>query len=187
MATSKILNPYIAVEMKDQGIGCLRNGLREALRSLSVGAEDSSNSVHLSVAYGQGEADLDRLETVAQLIATRPFEVKVGGFEILEGITTPYDYLALTVESQGCFEDAVKAVEGRIETRRFGGGFKCHISLIRFEKGRLSSEVAHEIVRELNASQGAAQALGRAICLKGDCVRVYDLARQCRCDVQFAA
>jgi hypothetical protein len=69
----------------------------------------------------------------------------------------------------------------------FGGGFKSHVSLLRFEKGSLEGTVAHEIVREMNASQGAASALGYCMCLQGECVCVFNPERQCCLQVAIAA
>jgi hypothetical protein len=183
----KIPDAYISIEIKTETIERFRSGLKGALRAGGLECEDSSPSLHVSLAYVEGDADLDDVTRLAEKVAALGFEAKAVGFEILEGQATPYDYLALQLDSKAEFDHARAMIEGEVATRRFKGGFKSHISLLKFAKGSLSAAMARELVRELNASHGAALALGCETCLEGECVCVFDTNRERRLSVPCAA
>ena len=178
-ATTQSLIPdaYISVEIKADMIEKFRAGLRETLLAKGVACENSSPSVHVSLAYVQGIATLEDVEALAERVASLGLEARAVGFEILEGQSTPYDYLAFTLDSRTGFDQARAIIEGEVATRTFGGGFKSHISLIKFPKGALAKADAEELLRELNACVGAASALGCETCLQGECVCVFNTDR----------
>ena len=183
-----IKDAYIAIELKTATIvKGLQETLREALKSQGVQCEDASATLHVSIAYTEGTVTVSEVAAAARKIANETFKVNVGHYEILEGKMTPYDYLVISLNSDGDFENAVEIVEDQMVTRRFEGGFKSHVSLLRFEKGTLALALMKLMIRELNASQGAAQALGRSVCLEGSKVCVFDPQRQCRVQIPFLA
>lgn len=182
-----IRDAYISIEIKDQNLGNFRSGLQSALRDQGLSCEAPAADLHVSIAYGQGEIGMDRLSETVREIARRGFMVRAKGFEILEGRSTPYDYLVIALESSGAIQDAVSTASGRMATKRFAGGFKSHVSLLRFAKGSICRTALADLIRELNASHGAAFALGRYLCLEGDSIRVYNPEMQCCLQVAIRA
>lgn len=180
-----IENAYISVEVGNRALCSLRDGLREALGHYGVVSENASIAPHVSIAYGQGRASLASLERTAESIAECGFNVCSHGFEILEGQSTEYDYLALTLESDGDIEEAIAVAKDSMSLKRFAGGFKGHVSLLRFKKGSLDRSEAAAIIHELNASQGAAAVLGHCVQIKGECVCVFTDDRKCCLQVRI--
>ncbi len=183
----QIENAYISVEIKNGAMTRFRNGLRESLSSEGQICEDASESIHVSIAYGLGSVGFETVEQTVSEIADSGFQTRATGFEILQGTSTPYDYLVLSLEAQGDFQQAVEIVSGRMPTKTFAEGFKSHVSLLRFPKGSLGSDRAQALVRELNASHGAMFALGRCLCVEGECVCVFTAERQCCLQIPFEA
>lgn len=178
-----IRDAYISVEIADQGLECLREGLR----ALIPMCEDASTASHVSIAYGEGEVEMAALDRVTSEIASLPFAVHVAGFEILKGETTPFDYLVVVLEGSS-FGAAVSAAQGSMKVRSFEGGFRSHVSLLKFPKGAFSSLRAEEILLEMNACQQVARSLGRpSVSLRGAAVSVFGQDRCCCLSKSFAA
>lgn len=178
-AASTLQDAYISVEVADSGLDFLRESLRSLFGASGVGCELASNGSHVSIAYGEGEIAVEALERLASEIAALPFSVRVASFEFLEGLSTPFDYLVVNLEGAGAFRAAVEAVEGCMKTKAFAGGFRSHISLLKFRKGALPRAWAEEVIAEMNACQSAVHALGRRVCLQGAQVSVFG-ADRCR-------
>lgn len=177
-----IRDAYISVEICDRGLDQLREGLSAILGQCEV----ASSAAHVSIAYGEGDVEIEALDRVASEIAALPFSVCVAGFEILEGGVTPYDYLVVELEGDS-FGAAKTCASSCMKTREFAGGFRSHVSLLKFPKGAVSLEWARGIVAEMNASHTAALALGRRVVLAGSTVSVYSSDRQRRLSKSFAA
>lgn len=180
-----VRDAYISVELRPDSIQRLRMGLQQTFENQGIQCEPSSPSAHVSIAYTRGEADIKAIEFIAQAIAQDDFEVHIIGFDLLKGQNTPYDYLAMAIEADGDFRNAVELVEGKMPTRQFEGGFKGHVSLLRFKKDSLETELIEDLMRELNASSGAAYALGKLMCLHGECVKAFHPDRQCFYEARF--
>jgi hypothetical protein len=178
-ALSKISNAYISVEIADAGLECLREGLKSLLGEQISGCEVASNAAHVSIAYGEGEVEVEALDRVATEISSLPFSVRVAGFEFLEGSTTPFDYLVVKLDSDGAFTAAVEAAQVCMKTKTFNGGFCSHISLLKFPKGSVTRDWAEEVIAEMNVCQAAAAALGRRVSLNGHNISVFDPERRC--------
>lgn len=181
----QIANAYISVELQDAKLNWLCQALRDQLETNGVNCDLASEQPHVSIAYGEGEAEWNEVVEAAEEIAELPFSLKVSSFSILQGQATPFDYLVIELEGAACFQAAVRTAQDHMKTKSFGGSFCCHVSLVRFAKGTLSSEVAEKLVRELNASQSAAFALGRSPCVRGGAVSVYGSDRKCCLKVPF--
>jgi 2'-5' RNA ligase len=180
-----IRDAYISVEIRDTALQALREGLKRSLQDIGIGCEVASHDAHVSIAYGDGDVALSELEETAREITCRPFTVNVVGFEILHGLTTPFDYLVIKLSSDGAFQDAVNSAADHMETKNFHGGFHSHVSLLRFPKGSLDNDAARRLIREMNAAQSGAMALGCRPCLRGDSVSVFDPERRCCLQVPF--
>lgn len=180
-----IRDAYISVEIEDAGLNLLRHGLRTLLGDSVKGCEVASAAAHVSIAYGEGDVDVEAVDRAVSEISGLPFSVRVEGFEFLEGEATPFDYLVVKLESDGAFNAAVEAAKGQMKTKTFSGGFHSHISLLKFPKGSLDKKWAQQVVNEMNFCQLAAKALGRYVSLKGDNVSVFGSDRQCRMKKQI--
>lgn len=180
-----IRDAYISVEIDDRGLEGLSTGLRSLFREAGVECERASGASHVSIAYGDGEIEVEALERAASEIAALPFSVQVAGFEILTGQTTPYDYLAVVLEGSS-FGAAQSMASGLMKTRSFQDGFRSHVSLLKFPKGRVSREWAARILSEMNECQ----TLARFFCqrrLRGSAVAVFGADRRCRLMKSIAA
>ncbi len=176
-----IKDAYISIDLKAtaNGLQSLRSNLRGSFVQQGVECEDSSPSIHVSIAYMKGDAKVPVIEGVASRIARRTFTVQVEGFEFLQGLATPYDYLVLCLKNEGDLRRACDEARDQLQVRDFSGGFRSHVSLLRFSKGSLKSALTDDFSRELNASSKAAFALGREISLNGDVVRVFNPDHYC--------
>jgi hypothetical protein len=184
---SKIADAYISVDVQDGALSRLCHSLKEVLAESGIDCETASPCPHVSIAYGTGECSVEDLAEAVREIASQPFEVRATGFDILEGRQTQFDYLVLTLGSDGAFEQAVEVASEHMSCRRFKDENCTHISLLRFPKGSLNQKIAKDIVREMNASQAAAFALGRNVSLTGSRVNVFDPERRCCLTVSFSS
>lgn len=183
----KIRDAYISVEIANDGLDCLRDGLRSHFDLSGIGCENASTAAHVSIAYGEGDVEIEALERITSEIAALPFSVHVSGFEILSGESTPFDYLVVALEGSSVHE-AVSTASGQMKTKSFGGAFRSHLSLLKFPKGSISLEWAAQILGEMNACQLAARALGRPlVSLQGSLICVFTPDRTCCFSRSFAA
>jgi len=179
---SKVTNAYVSVELKSAKLRVLCGELKQTLAEQNIVSEDAAASIHITLAYGQGEIGMAGLKSALEAVARDgKFKDQAKGFEILRGQTTSFDYLVLTIDGGGDVDRAVSNVGSQFEMRgsairHFEGGFKTHVSLLKFPKGVLSDWDAHHLARELNASYGAAFALGQCICLEGECICAFSAA-----------
>ena len=178
-----IRDAYISVEISDGGLESLREGLRALFEDCDVDCEIASSAAHVSIAYGEGEVEMDALERVASEIAALPFSAHVVGFDILEGQSTPFDYLVVSLEGSS-FEQAQSVASGCMKTREFNGGFHSHVSLLKFPRGSVSK--AHRILAEMNETQAVARAFKRRS-LTGSKVGIFASDRRCCVTKEFIA
>ena len=172
-----IRDAYISVEIDDCGLEGLRDGLRSLFGDSGVECERASSASHVSIAYGEGDVEIEALERVASEIAALPFSVHVAGFEILKGETTPFDYLVVVLEGSS-FGTAQSVASGCMKTRVFKNGFRSHVSLLKFPKGCLSETWASRIINEMNGCQALSRFFGQRQ-LRGSAVSVFGSDRQC--------
>lgn len=180
-----IRDAYISVEIEDLGLERLRDGLRSFFRETGLPCENASSASHVSIAYGEGDVEIDALEKVASEIAAFPFSVHVAGFELLSGETTPFDYLVVTLEGSS-FGAAQSCASGTMKTRSFNGGFCSHVSLLKFPRGLVSKAWIEKILCEMNDCQAAACLVNRRS-LRGSAVSVFGSDRRCRLMKAFTA
>lgn len=182
-----IRNAYISVEIAKSGLQDLSAGLKDHFNQSGIDCDILSTDSHVSIAYGEGEVEIEALDRVASEIADLAFSLRVDRFELYSGLTTPFDYLVVNLKSDRCFEDALTVAQGCMKTKSFEGGFRSHVSLLKFPKGSVSLEWAERIVGEMNTCQAAAQALGRRVSLQGEMVSVFTAERECCVTKRFSA
>jgi hypothetical protein len=181
-----IENAYISVELNAGAVGGFRDGLLRDLSAQGLACEQASAHTHVSIAYTEGEIEVESVRVVAAQIARQAFQVEVTGFEILEGQTTEYDYLVMTLKSSGDFQNAVDLVNGELSCRHFDGGFKSHVSLLKFRK-ELPSEMKEQVSRYAHSLNELPEAsVGACLCLQGECVCVFNPNREICLQVPFA-
>ena len=173
-----VRDAYISVEIAHRGLECLRQELQRLLSESGVGCEIASRDAHVSIAYGEGDVAIEALEKVSEGIARLPFEAHVCGFEVFEGASTPFDYLVVNLEADASVGAAVDVVQGQMRIKNFDGGFRSHISLLKFSKSRLNHLWAQKVVNEMNACHQLARELDRPpVCLRGVHVSVFGADR----------
>lgn len=183
-STCAVRDPYISVAIRDAGLSRLRGLLSEALNECGIWCENASSDLHVSIAYADGETSIQEIGELANQIANDGFNVHAHRFEVLQGRTTPFDYLVLTIDdSRGDFACALGKIEKQLGTLKFSDGFKCHVSLLRFAKGAFDGAWAARLLRELNATHGAACALGVQLRFEGECICVYGKDRRSICRI----
>jgi hypothetical protein len=192
-----VVNPYIALELDCETVQSLRNTFKDSFKDLGFELEDSSDGAHVSIAYVEGTVSLRELHQVAselknsidtytfeqrqEPVPAKPFQV--SGVEILPGLNTPYDYLVLTFQDDRILRRAVEIVGGRLDVRNFAGGFRGHISILKFRKGFVKA------VKDLVALfDKALDSLLAAKLPSFNCKRisVFDGSCQCRLSVPLA-
>jgi 2'-5' RNA ligase len=156
-----IHNACISIELDIERLRPLQMTLSEVLENRGIASESVPSEAHLSLAYGCGDAGMERVfravRKIAALVAQQKtnFPARIVGFDILEGQSTPFDYLVLALEGGENFRHAVKAAERVMVCRDFEGGFKSHVSLLRLSKSVLSNKRTKErlakVIHELNS------------------------------------
>jgi len=179
-----IKDACISVGLRDEVFESLRESLWRILEHQGLGCERVGAVTHVSVAYTQGESEVGTIEEVATRIASRSFFIQGKGLGILEGRTTPYDYLVLEVDGGDAFASAIDLIGERFSIRRFEEGFKSHISLLRFPKGALSARGREGLVHEL-AEQALIIGSNPCLCFEGECVRVFNPNHEVCLQVRF--
>jgi hypothetical protein len=96
----------------------------------------------------------------------------------------------LSLEPDGVFRQAVDVVEDCLCTRRFVGGFKSHVSLLKIKKGFLAHlrafcKTRDKSLKALLAGKAAAQG-AESLHVEGECLCVYDKNRECLLQVPFS-
>jgi hypothetical protein len=145
-----IQNPYFSIELKPGALENVCAGFKHALTECGVACEKAATQLHVSIAYTEGIAFLTEIEGIAKQIAHCDFCLNVRGVEVLEGKTTPFDYLVLSLDMGRAFRRAVECVEGKFSVKHFEDGMKTHISLLKIAKGCLSVEGARQLCARLS-------------------------------------
>lgn len=185
MIRDTIKDACISVGLKDEVLESLRENLRRAFRDRGLECERAGASIHVSVAYTQGESEVGMIEEVARHIASRSFFIQGKRLGVLEGRTTPYDYLVLEIDGGDAFASAVDLIGERFSVRRFEEGFKSHISLLRFPKGTLSIHGREGLARELAEQAASMIGFDPCLCFEGECVCVFNPDHEVHIQVHF--
>ncbi len=185
--SATIQDAYISVEIAKSGLEGLSAGLKDHFNASGIVCDVISQESHVSIAYGEGEVSVESMDRVATKIAALAFSVKVDRFELFRGVTTPFDYLVINLEADPCFNDALSAAKGCMKTKSFDGGFRSHVSLLKFPKGSFSRAWAERVIGEMNVCQAAAQALGRQVSLQGEMVSIFSSDRQRHVTKRFSS
>lgn len=172
-----IENAYFAVECRAKPIEPIRRCFLEHLNKSGFHAEAPAQALHVSLCYCQGRLSEEKIEALARELANEKIELKVSGVELLRGLSTPCDYIALTLEESESFHRAKAMAETELPLKKFQGGFKVHVSLLQVPKGALDDiDFTY-----LNAQLAE---LARPFCLQtlicGEALSVFDENRTCR-------
>jgi hypothetical protein len=176
-----IENAYLAIQLQAKPVEPIRKVFLDHLLSKDIKVEVPSSGVHVSLCYSVGCQRQDKLERLAKALASEKIEMRVTGVELLEGMSTPYDYVTLTLESDS-FSRAKSKAEGELCSKTFAGGFKVHVSLLQVPKGTLD-DVDFSYLNSYLAD--LAQEFCGCTTLCGEAVSVFDSTRTCRIQFQL--
>jgi hypothetical protein len=113
-----IEDAYISLELETQPLEPIRQRLQASLRAAGISHEEPERGAHVSISYTLGAGYHDTLERIIDNIATNRIELRVRAVEVLQGLTTPFDYVTLTLEESDEFRRAKSEVESKFPTRR---------------------------------------------------------------------
>ena len=144
-------NPYFSLKINEDDISVLISSITRTLRDLDVEYFLCENN-HMSLAYVEGTYDEVSLVNALKEISLSGIRVRVSGIEILDGLKTEFDYLALKINSDNTnFELAHEFLTDRFDVaQEFGGNkFSPHVSIIKFNKSSMSKEDKENLCRFL--------------------------------------
>ncbi len=176
-----IENAYLAIELQAKPVEPIRKVFLDHLLSKDIDVEVPTSGVHVSLCYSVGCQRQDKLEKLARTLALEKIEMRVTGVELLKGMSTPYDYVTLTLDSDA-FVRAKSKAEGALGSKSFPGGLKVHVSLLQVPKGALD-DVDFAYLNSYLAE--LAEDLCACTTLFGECVSVFDSTRTCRIQFQL--
>lgn len=172
-----IENAYISLELEAPVLAPIRERIKEKMAQWQV--EVPLRDAHISLGYTIGCEREERLAALLRIIARRQIEFRISGVEVLEGLTTPYDYIVLTLEEPDEFCQARQHVEANCKVKRFAGGFKLHVTLLQVAKGSVPFNSREPVRRSL---EEATKPLCQEAKIRGQSVAVFD--QQCRCRLE---
>jgi 2'-5' RNA ligase len=135
-----IQNAYISIDLDRSALQPIFENLQRTLAELRIPAEISASSSHVSLAYVQGTCEKCHIENIARDLASEKLSAQVVGVEVFEGMTTDFDYVALTLARDNDFEQASEVLSGHFDVKQFAGGFRTHVTLFQIRKGVLSAD-----------------------------------------------
>lgn len=143
-------NPFISLKINADDISPLISSITKLLDQFSVPYQLCNNE-HISLAYVLGDHKKEDLIPIINEICEKGFSVRISGFEVLEGQTTPFDYLALKLTQNDEFEYAKGFIKEHVSIKENFGGkpFEPHISVVKFEKGILNKDDFESLCRYL--------------------------------------
>jgi hypothetical protein len=137
-------NPYLSLKIDESDILPIVRSVAKILDQLDI-VYKLSNRFHISLAYVIGDHKKEEFYDVLKEIAEAEIIVRPIGIELLEGQTTPYDYLSLKLNQPDDFEYAKGLIKENFKIKENFGGttFSPHISLAILDKtetAKLSKE-----------------------------------------------
>jgi hypothetical protein len=127
----------LLIDIERGGVGEIALSIARALAEIGVEARPVACDPHVSIGYTLGQFTLEHLRDVAREIAEKPFALRVAGVEVLCGIASSCDYVALKIAENQEIDYAVGLISENGPTRSFAGGFRAHLSILTIEKGAL--------------------------------------------------
>ncbi len=169
-----ITNAYLSVDVPEQSLKHLQQTLKSALQAWGLETtpnEGHSESRHISLAYVLGSYELGEIEEIVRRLSRKNLNAEIIGIEILEGLTTPYDYVTLTLAPSENLEWAANAIECELEVKHFEQSFNWHLSLMRIPKGSIKREL-RGVLADYLQSRCEEELAGRTVC--GQAISVFD-------------
>lgn len=141
-------NPFLSLKINPDDISPLVSSITKLLSQFGVPYQLCNNE-HVSLAYVLGDYKKEEIDFVVDEICEKGISVRVIGVDILEGLTTPFDYLALKISQDDEFEYAKGYIREHFKIKEDFGGkpFAPHISIIKFEKNLLTKEDMENLCR----------------------------------------
>jgi 2'-5' RNA ligase len=145
-------NPFLSLKINPDDVSPIVRSVTRLLDDLHLPYEICRNE-HISLAYVIGEHKKEEIQEVIKEISEKGISVRISGIEFLEGLTTPFDYIALkiTQDEYGEFEYAKGYIKEHFSIKeKFGDKpFAPHISIVKVEKNIISKEDSEYLCRYL--------------------------------------
>lgn len=131
-------SPYLSLKVDESDLSPIIRALSSILDEFGL-TYKLCNRFHISLAYVIGEHNKEDFEDILKEISEAEIVVKPIGVELLEGQTTPYDYLSLKISEPDDFEYAKGLIRENFKTKESFNGkpFSPHISLVMFDKSEI--------------------------------------------------
>lgn len=133
-----ITDGCLLIDVSAEKISQLAGAIKSVFTELGIECRPIAQSHHISVGYIVGNFSIEHLKDVAKEIAEKPFHLTFSGIEILRGVTTNQDFIALKVAENSDLDYAVGLLAENAPIRTFKEGFKTHLSLLTIEKDSIS-------------------------------------------------
>ena len=138
----KMDHTLIAYAVFEPTVTKLKSQVQAALKELKVKTSQTDAPSHISVAQIPGSYDEKVLE---ELLLDGKLNSSFQGSELtfLEG--TEANFIALKLQTPKQYQLFQKELDRELETRKWPGGFKAHISLVKGDKTVLTKEIFEKI------------------------------------------
>lgn len=132
----------IAYEVFEPTVSKLKSKLKKALQEIGVSVSLTDSPSHISVAQIPGSYEEELLEKLL-LEGKSSSSFQGSGLVFLEG--TEANFIAIHLNPPAQYQQFQKGIDSEVETRKFPGGFKSHISLVKAPKDILTKEVFEKV------------------------------------------
>ena len=144
-----VADACLLIEVDSGSINDFSRIVKRKLSDMGVETTASGLNHHISIGYLVGEIETETLKVAAAEIAKKKLCLRITGIEVLPGITTSRDYVALRISGNEELENSVNLISKISGCRQFEDGFKTHLSILSFEKGMLNENELGALARVL--------------------------------------
>lgn len=139
----------IAYQVVAPAVNALKKTLKKELENVGVEATVAESPLHISVAHIPGSYDEETLEKLL-LEGKLKSPFKGESLVFLEG--DEYNYISVKLEPPVQYKKFQEEISHEVKTKKFPGGFKAHISLIKGLKNKLTRKVFDKIKDSVNTN-----------------------------------
>ena len=122
--------------VKDSKVQKLQNDLFEFLKPFKP---EKPHENHISIAYVMKNSLNDDLIDVLEDAKHYNITFEAVSLSLLPGVHAPADFLVLKLKPSASFFDLINSIKEVAELKEMPGGFKSHLSLMKFPKGAIKN------------------------------------------------
>lgn len=120
--------------VNDDKVNKLQEDLKQLLAPFNP---EMPHALHISLAYVLKKSVTEELADVLEDAKHYNVSFEALNLAILPGVNAPVDFLVIKLKPSEGFFQLLNAVNKIAETKQMPGGFKSHLSLLKFKKGAL--------------------------------------------------